>query len=143
MAIDRRHVGYALPSFTVTVDRGRLAAFAQAIGEPDAQFAEHVAPLTFMKVLEGENGSSRAILTALGVPLTRVLHAEQAFHYMGPILAGDAVTVTRRVADVYEKKGGAVEFIVIESVFTNASGELLGRSQQVVAVRGATTEVRE
>lgn len=135
MAIDRRHVGYALPPFTVTVEPGRLAAFARAIGEPDPRFSQQVAPLTFMKVLEGENGSSRAILAALGVPLARVLHAEQQFEYLAPILAGEVVTVTRRVVDLYEKKGGAVEFVVIESVFTNPGGEVLGRSRQVVAVR--------
>ncbi len=142
MAIDPRHVGYALPPFKVTVEPRRLAAFARAIGESDPQFAEHVAPLTFMKVLEGERGSSRAILTALGVPLARVLHAEQQFEYITPILAGDVVTVSRRVVDLYAKKGGAIEFIVIESVFTSAGGEVLGRSRQVVAVRNPSGEAR-
>jgi hypothetical protein len=141
MTIDRRHVGFALPSFTVTVEARRLAAFARAIGETEPQFLEHVAPLTFMKVLEGENGSSRAILTALDVPLERVLHAEQQFDYVAPILAGDVVTVQRRVIDLYEKKGGAMEFIVIESVFTRASTEV-GRSRQVVAIRNPSAEAR-
>lgn len=142
MAVDRRHVGYAFPPFTVTVDPGRLAAFARAIGEREPQRARSVAPLTFMKVLEGEHGSSRAILEVLGVPLPRVLHAEQQFDYVAPIIAGQVVTVSRRVVDLYEKKGGAMEFIVIESVFTNEGAEVLGRSRQVVAVRNPPAEVR-
>jgi hypothetical protein len=142
MAIDRRHVGFAFPPFEVTVEPRRLEAFARAIGEPDPQFAEHVAPLTFMKVLEGEHGSSRAILTALEVPLARVLHAEQQFEYVAPIVAGDVVTVSRRVVDLYEKKGGTMEFIVIESVLTLKDGEVLGRSRQVVAVRNSSSEAR-
>lgn len=142
MAIDRRHLDYAFPPFTVTVDPGRLAAFARAIGEHDPQFSERVAPLTFMKVLEGEHGSSRKILEVLGVPLARVLHAEQQFDYVAPILAGQVVTVSRRVVDLYEKKGGAMEFIVIESVFTSEGSEVLGRSRQVVAVRNPPAEVR-
>jgi hypothetical protein len=142
MAIDRRHVGYALPPFTVTVEPERLAAFARAIGERDPRYAERVAPLTFMKVLEGEHGSSRKILEVLGVPLPRVLHAEQQFDYLAPILAGQVVTVSRRVVDLYEKKGGAMEFIVIESVFTGGEAEVLGRSRQVVAVRNPPPEAR-
>jgi len=34
-----------------------------------------------MKVIEGENGSSRAIVAALGVDLRRVMHVEQEFDY--------------------------------------------------------------
>lgn len=142
MAIDRRHVGYALPPFTVEVDPRRLAAFAAAIGERDPRLAAEVAPPTFMKVLEGEHDSSRAILAALEVPLARVLHAEQQFEYLAPIRAGDRVTVRRTVTDLYEKKGGAMEFIVIESVLTGAAGLLLGRSRQVVAVRNPRPEAR-
>jgi hypothetical protein len=141
MAIDRRHVGYRFPPFTVTVEPARLAAFARAIGG-DPAYAERVAPLTFMKVIEGEHGSSRKILEVLGVPLARVLHAEQQFDYEAPILAGQVVTVSRRVVDLYEKKGGAMEFVVIESVFTNEGSEVLGRSRQVVAVRNPSPEAR-
>jgi hypothetical protein len=142
MAIDRRHVGYAFPPFTVTVEPGRLAAFATAIGEGDPQYSERVAPLTFMKVLEGEHGSSRKILEVLAVPLARVVHAEQQFDYVAPILAGQAVTVSRKVVDLYEKKGGEMEFIVIESVFTGEDAAVLGRSRQVVAVRNPRPEAR-
>jgi hypothetical protein len=142
VAIDRRHVGYAFPTFTVTVEPGRLSAFARAIGERDPVYSERIAPLTFMKVLEGEHGSSRKILEILGVPLTRVLHAEQQFDYVAPIVVGQAVTVSRRVVDLYEKKGGAMEFIVIESVFTDEAAEVLGRSRQVVAVRNPPPEAR-
>ena len=142
MPIDRRHVGYAFPVFSVKVDPQRVAAFARAIGEPPPSSPERPAPLTFMKVLEGEHGSSRKILEVMGVPLARVLHAEQQFEYVAPLMAGQVVTVSRRVVDLYEKKGGAMEFIVIESVFTSEDGEILGRSRQVVAVRNPAPEAR-
>jgi len=61
---------------------------------------------------------------------------------VAPILAGQVVTVSRRVVDLYEKKGGAMEFIVIESVFTSEDAEVLGRSRQVVAVRNPSPEAR-
>ena len=133
MSIDRAHLGYALPPFTVEVTAARIAQFRAAIGatagDPD------LAPPTFMKAVEGEQNSSRRILEALGVDLKRVLHAEQQFDYLGAIRAGDTVQVQRTVTDLYDKKNGAMDFIVIESTIRHAERGLLGRSRQVVLVR--------
>lgn len=138
MAIDRKHLGYALPPFAVTVSPERLARFTEAIGEHNPVFRAGIAPPTFLKVLEGEDNSSRRILETLGVELSRVLHAEQQFDYLGPVRAGDELKVERRVSDLYEKKGGEMDFIVIETNFTAASGMLVARSRQIVLVRNST-----
>ena len=138
MSIDRRHIGLALPVFTVEVTAERLTAFARAIGETAPRFAAEIAPPTFLKVIEGENNSSRAILVALGVQLKHVLHAEQEFHYVSPVRIGDLIGVERRVVDIYDKRNGAMEFIVIESVMTVMNGAVqtvAGRSRQIVLVR--------
>lgn len=135
MAIDRKHLGFALPPFVVTASPERLAHFADAIGERNPLYREQIAPPTFMKVLEGEDNSSRRILEALGVELPRVLHAEQQFDYLVPIRAGDEIRVERRVADLYDKKDGQMDFIVIETRFTGPSGMLVARSRQIVLVR--------
>ncbi|MDB5987875.1 MAG: hypothetical protein JWR16_2928 [Nevskia sp.] len=136
MAIDRRHLGYTLPTFDVTVEPERLAEFAAAIG---ADAGSGLAPPTFMKAIEGEHGSSRAILEALNVDLRRVLHAEQQFDYLVPIVAGERLSVSRSVTDLYEKKNGVMEFIVIESVISKQDGSIAGRSRQVVLVRHPVT----
>lgn len=134
MAIDRKFLGFALPAFTVTVTPERLADFAAAIGDTDPIESGAIAPPTFMKVLEGEGNSSRRILEALGVDLRRVLH-EQQFDYVAPIRVGDTVGIERKVADLYERKGGLMDFIVIESSFSAPAGTLLGKSRQIVLVR--------
>ena len=138
MAIDRKFLGFALPAFAVTVTPERLAGFADAIGERKALYREQIAPPTFLKVLEGEDNSSRRILEALGVELSWVLHAEQQFDYLGPVRAGDELKVERRVSDLYDKKGGEMDFIVIETSFTGPSGALVARSRQIVLVRNST-----
>lgn len=133
MAIDRAHIGYSLPAFTVEATPERIARFRAAIGETGGDV--RVAPPTFMKMVEGEHNSSRRILDTLAVDLRRVLHAEQQFDYLGPILAGDQLDVVRKVSDIYERKNGLMEFIVIESTISHAERGLLGRSRQVVLVR--------
>jgi len=140
MAIDRRHLGYTFPSFQVRITGERLRRFVEAIGETKASPAGQVAPPTFLKCIEGEHNSSRAILEALNVDLKHVLHAEQEFEYFAPIHAGNCVTVDRWVSDIYEKRGGALEFIVIESVFRNEAGSTVARSRQVALVRNPVTK---
>jgi hypothetical protein len=135
MAIDRQFIGFRLPPFTVTVDAGKVRRFAAAIGVGvDAQ-SDGSPPPTYLKVIEGEGHSSREILAALGVDLTRVLHAEQEFEYHASFRGGDALTVERVVSDIYERKGGQLEFIVVDSVIRHVGGALVGRTQQVILVR--------
>ncbi len=135
MSIDRRHLGFTLPKFTLTVAPERIARFAEAIGDCDGASGQAIAPPTFLKVIEGEGGSSRRILDELGVDLRRVLHAEQQFEYVSPVRVGDSITVERKVAEIYEKKGGEMEFIVIESGFFDAAGQRVALSRQIVLVR--------
>jgi hypothetical protein len=144
MAIDRKFIGFRLPPFTVTVDGARLRQFAAAIGVPDAERARaggqsvEYPPPTYLKVIEGEGNSSREILAALGVDLTSVLHAEQEFEYHAKFGAGDALTVERVVSDIYERKGGELEFIVVDSAIRHIGGTSVGRTQQVILVRHST-----
>lgn len=135
MSIDRRHVGFSLPTLTVTITPERLARFAEAIGENDDALRQVIAPPTFFKVIEGEGGSSRRIMDELEVDLRRVLHAEQQFEYFLPVRVGDSISVRRQVAEIYEKKGGEMEFIVIETGFFDAAGQRVALSRQIVLVR--------
>lgn len=137
MPIDRRHIGFRLPQFTVTVDPQRLRQFALAIGARAGSVESGIAPPTYLKVVEGEGNSSREIVRALGVDLRRVMHVEQEFEYGDPIRAGDRLTIDRRVADIYDRKDGALEFIVVESTIQRAGGEFVGRSLQWILVRNS------
>jgi hypothetical protein len=133
MAIDRGFLGFSLPTFAVEATAERVLKFARAVGLPTDGL--DAAPPTFMKAVEGEDNSSRRILEALQVPLSRVLHAEQQFDYLAPIRIGDNLVVERTVTDIYDKKNGAMEFIVIESRISRSDGTPVGRSRQLVLVR--------
>ena len=138
--IDRALIGWSLPAFQVTVDAERVRLFAEAIGATDLQSCGDMVPPTFLKAIDGENNSSRRILEALQVNLSRVLHVEQQFEFLEPVRVGDCITVKRRVSDIYDKRDGALEFIVIESILSNAAERVLARVRQLVMVRNGSKQ---
>ncbi|MEO3781168.1 MaoC family dehydratase N-terminal domain-containing protein [Micromonospora sp. B11E3] len=124
MAIDvRRAKALRLEPITVTVERGRLAFFAKAVGQTDPVYVDPDAakaagypdlpvPLTYFFSLELESPDPFGYLTALGIDLRHVLHGEQSFTYYALVHAGDTVTLRPRIVDVVTKKGGALEFVI-------------------------------
>ncbi|MFD4351165.1 MaoC family dehydratase N-terminal domain-containing protein [Nocardia sp. NPDC058518] len=116
------------------MERGRLRFFAETIGLTDpvyldraaAQMAGHpdvVVPPTFLgNALELELPQPLSWLAALGVNLDRTTHGEQAFEYHNLAFAGDTLTFHRSIADVYIKKGGALEFVVKRTRITRNDG---------------------
>lgn len=144
--IDKKWIGVDLGSSALTIERGRLKFFAKAIGETDpvytdeaaardAGYADLPAPPTFLFAAELDSGALFALLDRLGVPLGKVLHGEQRFEYLAPAVAGDTVTVSSRIADLYDKKNGDLEFIEIESQAVNQHGTPVARLRSVTVVR--------
>ena len=75
------------------------------------------------------------VLTLLDLDIGRVLHGSQEFEYLGQIYAGDRITQQSKIVDIYDKKGGALEFVVQESTYTNQNDELVGKAQQTLVYR--------
>lgn len=140
----RETKGRATRPTTVTVERGRIRSFAQSLGETDpihsdldhARGARHpdiVAPPSFFMVIEAlANEEARrrgdpAILDVVGADFRYLLHGDEHYSYEGLIFAGDEVSLTARVTDFYDKKGGAMEFVTIESVVEHAERGVLVR----------------
>jgi acyl dehydratase len=145
MSIDPAVVGRELTTLTSTVERGRLRFFAEAIGQPDAVYtdldAAHAAgfpdlpvPPTFLFGLELEQPDAFGWLADLGIDLRFILHGTQGFEYHRMAFAGDELTLTQRITEVYEKRGGALEFISV-------AGEIT-RGEEPVATLTKTIVVR-
>jgi acyl dehydratase len=128
-----------------TVERDRVGRFARAIGEEDPRFLEpeaaraegfpeQVAPPTFPTVL-GILASSMVVLDQdLGVDYSRVVHGEQEFEWRRPIVVGDALRATPRIADIYDR--GPNEFLVIEARIVDADGEMVCVARSTLLSRG-------
>ena len=132
--IDRRHIGHEMPPFCVAVERGRLRFFAKATGQDDpvysdddaARAAGHPAlpvPPTFLFCLEMDGPNPAAVRELLGLDYKRILHGEQGFTFHRLAHAGDTLRFEQRIDDIYDKKGGALEFIVRKTRVSNQRGE--------------------
>jgi acyl dehydratase len=146
MPVDQSVIGKEFPPLTMTVDAGRLRFFAKAIGETNPVFTDLETakaaghrdlpvPPTFLFGIELESPDPFAWLSGMGVDLRRVLHGEQSFTYHSPAVAGDVLTVTPRVDNVYSKKGGALDFIEKASTVTRQDGSVVAELTTVIVVR--------
>jgi acyl dehydratase len=146
--IDKKHIGTVFAPHTVEVEAGRLRFFAKAIGETDpvylddaaaraAGYAALPAPPTFLFCLEMERRDPLAWLAAIGADLARILHGEQSFRYYQPVCAGDRVTFETSITDIYDKKGGALEFVVRKTRVSNQRGEHVADLSSSVVQRNA------
>ncbi|MET8422704.1 MaoC family dehydratase N-terminal domain-containing protein [Nocardia sp. NPDC004860] len=146
MALDPGVIGTELPPITMTLDAGRLRFFAKAIGETNPVFTDEraaaaaghralPAPPTFLFAIELEQPDPFGWLAGLGVDLRRILHGEQHFIYHATAYAGDTLTASPRITDVYSKKGGALDFLVRQTAVTRTDGSLLADLRSVLVVR--------
>ena len=146
--IDKKFIGYELPPTLWDVEKGRIRFFAEVIGATDpiyfdasaaqaAGYRNVVAPPTFIFGAESDSGVLMTLLDTLKIDLRKVLHGEQRFDYHAPVCAGDTLRFQTRVADIYDKKGGALEFVVNDSKVTNQLGEHVADLHSVIVVRHA------
>ncbi|MGW4872544.1 MaoC family dehydratase N-terminal domain-containing protein [Streptomyces chartreusis] len=146
MPIDRAHIGREVGTQTLLVSRSRLRLFAKATGQTDpvygdldtAKAAGHrdlPVPPTFFTAIGLETPDPFAWLTGLGVDLRTVLHGEQEFRYHRMAYAGDELTATARITDVYDKRDGALEFLVTTTSITDDSGLLIAEAVGTTVIR--------
>ena len=75
------------------------------------------------------------LLALLGIEPTKILHGEQSFTYYQSACAGDTITVESVIEDIYDKKNGALEFVVKAARATNQNNELVAEMRTVLVVR--------
>jgi acyl dehydratase len=144
--IDTKHIGRQLPTATFELEKGRLRFFAKATGETRPEYLDEAAaraagyrslpvPPTFLMAADLEAGIMFTLLDDLGVPIGNILHGEQSFTYHQQVCAGDVLTVESRIADIYAKKGGALEFIIKDSLIKDQNGTLVMEARSVIVAR--------
>jgi len=146
--IDRKYIGHVEPAFEVLVEKGRLRFFAKATGQTDPVYTDdavalaagHPAlpvPPTFLFCLEMEAPDPAAIRNLLGMDYRRLLHGEQGFVYERMAYAGDVLRFEQSIEDIYDKKNGALEFVVRQTRVTNQRGESVAQLRTVSVLRNS------
>lgn len=144
--IDKKWIGHELLASVLPIERSRLQFFAKAIGETDpvytdaaaahdAGYPDLPAPPTFLFAAELDSGAVDRLLEELHIPIAKLLHGEQSFNYHAAACVGDTVTVRSTISDIYDKKNGALEFVVKTSHASNQRGELVAELRTVLVCR--------
>jgi acyl dehydratase len=144
--LDRSLIGLETAPRSVEVEASQLRFFARATGETNPIYFDETcawaagypampAPPTYLFCLASLAPDRESVTARLGIDIGKVLHGEQSFTYGRPIYAGDTITLKTRVADIYDKRGGALDFIVEDTTAKNQNGEFVGVARTVIVVR--------
>ena len=145
--IDKKHIGMKLPVYKATAEAGQLRFFAKSTGETNPIYIDESAardaghpglplPPTFLFSLEFQIPSN-AWRDELGIVTSRILHGEESFEYHRMAYAGDTLQFETHIADIYDKKGGALSFVVRESRVSNQRGEHVADLRSVLVHKNA------
>ncbi len=145
MEIDRSLIGAASEPFVVEVEKGAIARFAEAVGDPNPVYRDEkaareagydgiIAPPTFPVTFR----PAEEPVWTRNLDRRRILAGEQSFHYSRPIVAGDRLECRIHFVEVADKAGrsGKMELLVQEVRGSDARG-------QVVFTHRRTTVYRE
>lgn len=112
------------------IEKGAIRRFAEAIGDPNplyrdpdyaatTRYGRIIAPPTFCITLDC------GVIEGLNVKADGLIHGEQEFRYGRPIHAGDLLTCSMTVKDIYGRNGksGGMTFVVVEQEGYNQHGE--------------------
>lgn len=143
--LDRSKIGYVFPPFQVTLEEGLLRLFAHAVGETNPIHTDQVAargegyaslpmPLTYPFCLGKFIEDPSDTLHLFNLDHSSIVHGEQEFHYHRIACAGETLTGQKHVADVYERRDGALEFIVVTTEFRDVEGRLVCIAIQTIVV---------
>lgn len=144
--LDQSKIGHRFPAFSADVEKGRLKFFAKAIGETNPVYSDEAAaraagyrtipaPPTFPFVLDMEGPDFLPVVKLLKLDFAKLLHGSQSFEYFGQIYAGDVITVQAEIKDIYAKKNGALEFVVMETAYTNQHNETVAIATSTLVYR--------
>ena len=127
------------------VGREKIREFAQAVmstnpvnldlaAAQSAGYEDLVAPPTFAVVIQ-----ERSLTTVLSDPeadidFSRVVHGDQRFVHVRPIVAGDELTSTLKVASV--KSLGGHSMVTFETEIFDENSELVSTAISTLVVRG-------
>ena len=133
----RAAIGVESEPLTHDVEKGAIIKFAEAIGDTNPIFNDEVAarksryggmvaPPTFLRSI-----NPGPLKVEFRSPYTANLDGGSEWEYFEPIRPGDRITVTTKIADLYERAGrlGNMMFLVRETNYVNQFGNTVAKQR--------------
>jgi acyl dehydratase len=144
MALNAGRVGHTYPATSYEVGREKIREFAEAIGDSNDAYREPVharalghpdviAPPTFPVVVTRASQIVAFSDPGLGVDFSRLVHGEQRFAYLRPIVAGDVLSCTATVEAIKSVAGN--DIMTMRHDITDAAGEPVVTAWATVVIR--------
>jgi acyl dehydratase len=142
---NRAPIGKTYPPFEYEVGREKIREYANVVGETNpvhrdpeaaraAGFSNVVAPPMFAVVYSAGAMGPAILDPELKINLMMMVHGSQEFEWLEPVVAGDTITTTAKVKDIYDKNG--MKFYVWESESRNQNGDTVVKALWTNIVRG-------
>ena len=137
------------PGPAVTVEADHLVAFARAVGYHDgptvdadaaraAGFTGVIAAPTYAIALTLDGAAELSRDPAIGLDFSHVVHSDQRFEHVRPIVAGDTLTVTTTVQDVKTLAGNTV--VTVQGDVRDGTGESVCMAWATLVIRSVGQE---
>ena len=150
--MDLNAVGKTFPPYEFRVERGKIEEFARAIGDSNPIYhdpdyaaktpaAGSVAPPTLLRTFLFETPDAAQALKVKD--WSYIVHGEQEFDYLAPVLAGDVLTAEDKIISIVEKesrRAGKLQIAVIETTFRNQRGETVQLARRTLVETGKRIE---
>ena len=146
MQLDKKIIGHEFKAFSAVAEAGKVRLFCKAIGEENPIYIDEAAakkagyariptPPTFLQAITNDDPEKGGLLKLLNVDIGLILHGEQHYDYYAPVYVGDRITCRQKVVDLYDKKGGALWFVVSETSMKDQAGTLVAKATGITVVR--------
>ena len=156
------YIGKEIGVRTFEAEKGAIKRFADAVDDQNplyydeeyAQKSRHgsiIAPPGFISALwftrpvtkyerEHEpagNIRDEALAQLTNAGYTRLLDGGMEYDFLEPVRAGDTITATSAIKDIFEREGktGKMAFVITETTYTDQNGKIVARARQTLIKR--------
>lgn len=129
------------------VERGLVKRFAESIGDlhpifvdeevgKRSKYGQNIAPPTFPRTFDYGK------VEGLHLPNKGLIHGEQIYYYVRPLLVGEEIYCYTEVKDYYDKTGknGLMGFLVTKRYGEDLKGKLIFTEESIVIINEAVRE---
>jgi acyl dehydratase len=140
MPPSKEMIGRVLSTGSATVAADHVGAFAAALGDANPEYARLAPPTYPIAFMTQAMSGGMETFLELGLNFMTLVHGEQEFEFVRPVVIGETLTLTGRIADIYEKQsgsGGILDFVVLETEGADGAGKPVFYSRNILISKRA------